>query len=222
MGFTDEVRQRTDPLHQQIFRHPFVVGIGNGSLDVEAFKFYIRQDYLFLIQYSRVLALAVAKAPDLDSMGRFAQLLHETLNTEMALHRSYCTRFSIGEEELEATEPAPTTVAYTTFLLDTAHRGSFSQAVMTLLPCQWGYCEIGERLAAQGEPANAPLYAEWIRMYSSTEFRALADWARALADRLAESASPTERQRMEEAYVTSTRYEYLFWDMAYSREQWPL
>ncbi|MBI2872023.1 MAG: thiaminase II [Chloroflexi bacterium] len=222
MGFTDEVRRATDAMHQRIFAHPFVTGIGDGTLPLERFRFYVRQDYVFLVQYSRVLALAVAKAPDLESMGKLAQLLHETLNTEMALHRGYCARLGIGEAELEATEAAPTTVAYTTFLLDVAARGTFGETVAALLPCQWGYCEIGERLASQGEPADAPLYAEWVRMYSSAEFRQLADWARGLADRLAAQAGPDERRRMAEAYATSTRYEYMFWEMAYRLEQWPV
>ncbi len=86
----------------------------------------------------------------------------------------------------------------------------------------WGYCEIGLDLAARGRPADQPLYAEWIDMYSSAEFTELTGWLRGLVDRLAESASAEERARMEQAYVTSSRYEHAFWDMAYRLEEWPV
>lgn len=222
MGFADEVEKKAEAIRQAILRHPFVVGIGDGSLPEEKFKFYIRQDYVYLIDYSRVLALASARAPDLETMGRFARLLDETLNTEMALHRSYCARFGITERELEETRAAPTTLAYTRFLLYTASQGTFGELVASLLPCQWGYWEIGDYLAKRGEPRDKPLYCEWIRMYSSREFRELAFWLRSLTNRVARRAGAAERSRMQEAYLTSLRYEYLFWEMSYREEAWPV
>ncbi len=221
MGFADHVEKKAGPLRRAILSHPFVTGIGDGTLDVERFRFYVRQDYIYLIDYSRVLALASARAPDLDAQLQFAHLLHETLNTEMRLHREYCAQLGITERELEETAAAPTTVAYTSFLLKVAYQGSYPELAASFLPCQWGYWEIGDHLARKGEPRGAPLYCQWIRMYASQEYKALADWARSLANRLAEKASPSEIARMEEAYLTSLRYEYLFWDMAYNLEVWP-
>ena len=221
MSFTQGLEARHAGLRQAILRHPFVTGIGDGSLPVEAFKFYVRQDYAYLIEYARVLAQASAKAPDLESMGWFAGLLHETLHTEMALHRSYCARFGISAQELEETQPAPATAAYTSFLLATAHQGSFGELTAALLPCQWGYCEIGEHLVHRGLPPNAPLYADWIRTYSSPEFVAIGRHLRGLVDRVAQSAGPAERARMEAAYRTSLRYELAFWEAAYRQEAWP-
>ena len=101
MAFADEMEKKAQPIRRAILNHPFVTGIGDGTLDMEKFKFYVRQDYVYLIGYSRVLAIASARAPDLDTMGRFARLLHETLNTEMELHRSYCAQFGITARELE-------------------------------------------------------------------------------------------------------------------------
>ena len=222
MTFTDEIRARAESSQQAIFNHPFVTGIGDGTLDVERFHHFIRQDYLFLIEYSRVLALASARAPALEEMGRFAELLTETLTTEMALHRDYCARFGITGGELDATKATSTTQAYTDFLLKTAYSGSFTELCCALLPCMWGYCEIGLKLAQRGKPVQQPLYAEWIDMYSSAEFQSLAGWLRGLVDRLAQQASAEEHARMETAYIVSTRYEYAFWDMAWRLEQWPV
>ena len=222
MRFADDVEKRAEPIRLAILNHPFVTGIGDGTLDVEKFKFYVRQDYVYLIEYSRVLALASARAPDLDTIGRFAHLLHETLHTEMELHRRYCGQFGITRRELEETNAAPTTLAYTNFLLNVAYMGSFPELAASFLPCQWGYWEVGEHLASKGEPKDAPLYSQWIRMYVSQEYKSLAEWARSLASRLAEDASPTEVSKMEKAYLTSLKYEYLFWEMAYNLETWPV
>ncbi len=194
--------------------------MGEGSLPVEKFRYYMMQDYVYLIDYSRVLALASARAPDLETMGWFAQLLDETLNTEMDLHRIYCAEFGISRQRLEDTRPAPTTIGYTSFLLKVAHQGTFGELVAALLPCQRGYWEIGEYLACRGEPREAPLYGQWIHMYSSAEFAALAQHIRGLADHLGNQAGPVEQEAMKEAYLTSLRFEHMFWDMAYNLDGW--
>ncbi|MBW8005497.1 MAG: thiaminase II [candidate division NC10 bacterium] len=222
MSFSELLWKKAEPIWQKTLHHPFVQGIGDGTLEVDKFKFYIRQDYIFLVEYSRVLALAAAKGSDLATMGKFAELLHATLNTEMALHRGYAEKFGIGRNELEQTKPAPTAVAYTRHLLGVAALGSLSEIVASLLPCQWGYCEIGSTLAKQGEPKNQPLYGEWIRTYASPEFAALAQWIRALLDSLGESAGAPERARMEECFLLSARYEHAFWDMSWRLEAWPV
>ena len=220
MAFADDIERESLPIRQAILAHPFVAGVGAGTLETARFKHYVLQDYVYLIDYSRVLALAAAKAPDLPTMGWFAQLLDETLNREMDLHRRYCAQFGITPAELESTIAAPTTVAYTSYLLRLAHQGSFAELVAGLLPCQWGYWEIGDHLARQGEPANAPLYCQWIQMYADPEFAALADQIRNLANRLGEQAGPAEVAAMGQAYLTSLRFEYRFWDMAYNLENW--
>lgn len=220
MGFIEGVEERSLPVRQAILRHPFVQGIGRGDLDLERFKHYIAQDYVYLIDYARALALGAARAPELETMSWFAGLLDETLNTEMELHRGYCAQFGISREELEDTRPAPTTVAYTSYLIRVASQGSFGELAASLLPCQWGYWEIGDHLDRQGPPSHAPLYAEWVEMYSSTEFRDLAMHLRTITDRIGSSASPDEQAAMENAYVTSLRLEHQFWDMSWNLERW--
>jgi thiaminase/transcriptional activator TenA len=220
-SFSQRLRRRADAVWEAQHRHPFVRGIGDGTLDLEAFKFWVRQDYLFLIEYARVLGLAAAKAPDLETMTRFAGLLDETLRVEMGLHRSYAAEFGISEEELEREEMASATRAYTDFLVRTAAVGDFAELVAALTPCMWGFCEIAQRLAAGPKPAD-DRYRRWIEMYSSPEFAELARWCRDLLDRLAQGLRAKEQQRLENAFLTSSRYEYLFWEAAYRCEGWPV
>ena len=219
--FTDRLYRLAQPVWEAQHSHPFVQGIGDDSLDIEKFKFWVRQDYLFLIDYARLLALAVARAPDLDSMRRFADLVHGTLNVEMDLHRSYAAEFGISAAELEAEEKAPTTRGYTDFLLRVAALDEFSGLIAALLPCMWGFSDLGQRLAQGPGPADER-YAKWIEMYSSEEFAELADWCRALVDRVAAGLPEESLRRMEDAFLTSSRYELLFWEMAWRQERWPV
>jgi thiaminase (transcriptional activator TenA) len=198
VSFAAELRRAADPVWEAQHGHPFVRGIGDGTLAEERFRFYVRQDYLYLIDYGRLLALGAARAPRLEWMRRFAALAQSVLETEMDLHRGFAARWGISGAELEAERPAPATTAYCDFLLRTAALGDFAELVAALLPCMWGYAEIGERLAAAGAPAHDG-YAEWIAMYASPEFAELAAWCRELTDAVAEGAGVAARERMRAA-----------------------
>jgi thiaminase/transcriptional activator TenA len=220
MEFSARLRQLAEPVWQAQHSHPFVRGIGDGSLALERFQFWIRQDYLFLIEYCRLFGLAAARAPDLATLARFADLLQATARTEMSLHRSYAAEFGISDEDLEREEMAPATRAYTDFLIRVAATGDFAELVAALLPCMWGFSEIGQRLAAGGRPGDHR-YAAWIETYASPDFAELARWCRELLDRLAADAGEETRRRMAAAFITSSRYELAFWESAWTEQHWP-
>ena len=217
--FTARLRQTVDGIWEAQHQHPFVRGIGDGTLEEERFKFWLRQDYVFLIEFARLLALAAARSPDLETMTRFARLITETLETEMSVHRAYAAEFGIAVEELERESAAPTTRGYADFLLRVAAIGDFAELAAVLLPCMWGFSEIGQRLAKPPIPRDHR-YARWIAMYGSREFAELAQWCRELLDRITEGLPERELQRLEAAFLTSSRYEWQFWEMAWKMEHW--
>lgn len=219
MRFTDELRRVADAIWQAQLEHPFVRGIGDGSLAVERFGFWVRQDYLFLIEYCRLFALAAARAPDLETLRRFADLLQATAGTEMELHRENAREFGIDRAALEAERMAPTTRAYTDFLIRTASTEDYGELLAALLPCMWGFAEIGQALQASGLPDD-PRCAKWIKMYADPEFIALAEWCRQVVDDVARESGQRARTRMSNAFLTSSRYELAFWEMAWRQETW--
>ena len=219
-SFTKRLYSLAEPILEAQYEHPFVRGIADGTLDLERFKFWIRQDYLFLVDYARLLALAIVRAPGLPAMRHFADLAQSTLNVEMELHRSYAAEFGITEQELEKEEKAPTTRGYTDFLLRVASTGEFSELTAGLLPCIWGFSELGQRLA-RSRPAEER-YARWIDMYSSVEFAEQAAWCRQLVEQAAAGLPQDALRRMEQAFLTSSRYEYQFWEIAWQQQRWPV
>ena len=208
-----------DPVWQAQREHPFIRGIADGTLTLQRFSFYVRQDYLFLIEYARLLALGAARSPDLTTMTRFSQLTTEILTTEMDLHRSFAAEFGISADELETESPAPTTQGYTDFLVRTAAQGDFAELAAALLPCMWGYAEIGQDLAGERRSPDER-YARWVDMYASAGFAELSDWCRALVDRLGAALADEAQARLERAFLTSSRYELAFWEMAWNGERW--
>lgn len=219
-GFYAEIRRDTAPVWKAILDHPFVRGIGDGTLSRERFEFFLKQDYVYLIDYGRLFGLAAVKAPSVSDMGVFATLLSVTLNTEMELHRKTCEAFGIAREELEKTRKALVTSAYTDYLLRVGQEGDLADILAVLVPCACGYAEIAGALKSRGLPEN-PFYREWIDAYTSPEYVGLCDW---LVDRLnahAEGVPPRSRERLERMYETSARYEYLFFDMSWKMEEWP-
>ena len=221
MRASDAFRAAAHEIWEANFAHPFVQGIGDGTLSEERFRFYLAQDYVYLIDFSRFFAVAAAKGQGLAPMERFAKLLDETLHFEMDLHRSLCAEFGFSRQDLEHTRPAPTCLAYTCYLLRVAYEGEAWSLLAALLPCSWGYGEIGLRLKAKGLPAVAH-YAKWIETYSSAEYQEIVEWLRSLFDEAAGDASGPSRARLQEIFDTSSRWEYLFWEMAWKMEGWPV
>ena len=222
MKTSERLRLEYSYLWEKLFQHPFVSEMGRGSLPIEKFQFYVKQDYYFLIQYSRVLAIASAKAPNLQLMGQFSDLLTETINTEMDLHRSFAQEFNIPRDSLENVEPAPVTIAYTDYLLRVAYEGSLLDIIATLLPCQWGYAETGAYLKANGNLSSDNQYLPWIEMYTSDEFGVFVEQLKENLEELAGGGEAASYRRISGNFLTSTRYEYLFWDMSYALSAWPV
>ncbi|WP_096391519.1 thiaminase II [Halopenitus persicus] len=219
MSFTTDLESVAEPIWDDILSHPMVEALGDGTLEEAPFRYWVRQDYVYLIEYARVFAYGAARAPDLDRMATLAELLESTISDEMDLHRAYAAEFGIDESALEATDPSPTTQGYTDFLVRVASTDAFGDLIAALLPCMWGFNETGKRLARRGLPDD-DRYADWIETYAGAEFTELTDWCKALLDDVAADASHRDRERYRDRFETSARYEYRFWDAAWRQEGW--
>ena len=219
-SFYQDMRKKSDKLWNKIFQHPFVTGIGDGSLSRDKYEFYLKQDYAYLTDFSRVFALATAKAFILKDMSYFATLLNVTLNMEMDLHRKTCEAFGITSNELEKTDKGLITLSYTNLLVRTCYEGSIADITAVLLPCAAGYIEIGQQLKSQGLPDNK-FYQDWINTYSSKEFADMTNWLIERMNELAKGATEARTAYWYHLYSLSAHFEYLFFDMSWKKELWP-
>ncbi len=197
-------------------RHGFVEGLRDGSLPRPAFLHYLRQDYVFLIHFSRAWALAVVKAGTLDEMRACAASVHALLQEEMALHVSICASEGITEAELLATEERPENAAYTRYVLDCGFSGDFTTLLTALAPCVLGYGEIGQRLMAE---KSSDAYADWIATYGGEEYQSLCRNVGHLLDGALERRFGSGYDRLPvwtdllSVFTQATRLEVGFWQM---------
>lgn len=220
---SDRLFHTVEPLWNAYLEHPFVRGIGDGTLAPEKFRHYLQQDYVYLKEYCRIFAIGAAKSPDLDTMGLFSSLLHGTLHIEMDLHRAYAAEFGLSNADLEQTRPSAAMTGYTSYMLNVAQAGGVENAAAAVLACAWSYNFIGQQLAARHPASLAhPLYGKWVQMYSSPEFTALAERCIALVNRLSAGKPEHELQALEDIVVKTSYFEYMFWDMAETTALWPV
>lgn len=222
MSFSDHLQKLAKPIWDAQLTHPFVVALGEGILPERKFKYYILQDARFLGDLARVFAAAAHKAPDSESALRFNKLAEETITVERSLHESYGNCWKMTPKQITSVPMAPTNYAYTRHMLAVAATGSVAEITVVALPCAWIYCVVGQHLLKNGPPHAGHPYRDWLLLYASPEFAEVQRWMRAKVDKWAKTAGKEERQRMEEAFVISSRYEWMFWEMAWNEEQWPV
>jgi hydroxymethylpyrimidine kinase/phosphomethylpyrimidine kinase len=213
--FTRQVWESTAGLRRAIDGLPFLRQLADGTLAEPAFIEYLRQDALYLQEYSRVLAGLSALAPTQDQQLLWARSAQQCLVVERSLHESW-----LGVPA--ADEPSAVCTAYTSYLRSLVASGEYATAVAGVLPCFWIYADVGERIKAAVADRAAHPYRQWIDQYGDPDFAARCEQVRRLADRLAEAGSQRARQRMAAAFTTATRYEWMFWDAPWRGEHWPV
>ena len=195
MRTTQRLYEAAHPIWEQCHDHPFVRGIGDGSLDLEKFRWFLLQDYLYLFDYARVFAYGVVKARDPGLMRTFSANVDAILGGEMKVHRAYMARLGITEEQVFSVQPALSNLSYTHYMLSCAAAGGPAEIIAAILSCSWSYAEIGTRLAAIPGAADHPFYGEWIRSYAGEDYQKTNDALVELMDTLAESCTEAEYQR---------------------------
>jgi len=198
--------------------HPFIQGLGNGTLDEDSFRHYMIQDYLYLLDYSKVFALGVVKSREEELMRRFAAMVAGTLQGEMSIHKSYMKRLGITDEDIQNTKISFANQSYTAYMLDRANRGDALEILVTVLACAWSYAEIGERLGKIPNAKEHPLFGEWIQGYSSKEYQDDTKEMIDLVDKMGKDISPEKENYVKDIFIQCSHYEYDFWEMAYRKE----
>ncbi len=209
---------RTEARHNWLryTEHAFVEGLADGSLLRNAFLHYLKQDYVFLIHFSRAWALGITKAETVDEMRLCANTVNALINEEIALHVKICEEAGISEAELFETEERAENLSYTRYVLDAGHSGDFLDLMATLAPCVMGYGEIGARLLPD---ADQSVYVDWIKTYGGSDYQGLCEAVGKLIDdavarRLGDRPQQSPRWPLLcKRFDMATRLEVGFWDM---------
>ena len=219
-SYSSRLWESISDIYGAILAHPFITGLTDGTLPEESFAFYVIQDALYLREYARALAAVASRAPTASAMRMFASHAAEAIAAELELHGTLLTELGISKEAAARAEPAPVNLAYTSYLLATVRGGSYAEGVGVVLPCYWIYSEVGKELLRLGSPD--PRYRRWIATYGADEYGQVVAEVIAELDRVSLSLSDEENARVRRHFRTTSRYEWMFWQMGYAQESWPL
>jgi thiaminase (transcriptional activator TenA) len=220
-GFSAGLRDGCERIWTGLHGHPFLGELARGTLPLEKFRFFIEQDLLFLPEFARCMALGAAKSRREEELEFFNRQLDGIVRLEIPSNRRLLEQVTgLGAADRGGSlAMAPANLAYTSFLLATAAAGGPAEITAAILPCSWSYVEIARGLG--GEVAEHPVYSDWVGFYlQDTEADLVADM-RATLDEMAAGAGPADRERLAEIFRMSSRLEGMFWEMAYTLDQWP-
>lgn len=201
------------PTWDDYIQHDFVKQLAAGTLAADSFRHYLIQDYLYLIHYTRVMALSVYKSQTLAQMRVGQAGINAMLDMEIGMYLDFCRQWDIPLEEVENAAESSITIAYSRYILDAAMSGSLAELYAAIAPCLMGYGEIGKRIKAQGFIADNP-YQPWIDVFSSAEFQAISAQNEAQIDVLLAEASPSQADKFQRLFNTAARMEVNFWQQA--------
>ena len=214
-SFSQQLMNEAEPIWRKIFAHPFLQEIKDGTLPLEKFQYYLGQDYHYLEGFGRAVAMTLAKAPNSSIL---EELSHRVMTPiERPLHHQLVAEAGMSMDDVQDAQRSPTNTAYVNHMLTTAAHHGLGATAASLLPCPWTYHLLRDELGA----SEHPLYSQWTAFYVAGLLQNSVDAWRSFVDREAQSAGPRELEAMREAFLTSSRYEYMFWEMAYNMEQWP-
>jgi thiaminase (transcriptional activator TenA) len=220
VSFSAQLWDGISDIYEAILGHPFLTGLADGTLPEDSFAFYVIQDALYLRDYARALTAVASRAPTASAMRMFAGHAADAVTAELELHGSLLDELGISHEILEHAEPAPTNLAYTSYLLATSWTGTYAEGVGAVLPCYWLYAAVGKRLLASGSPD--PRFQRWITTYGGDEYGSVVAEVIAELDRVSDGLSDDERARVRRHFRTTSRYEWMFWQMGWVSESWPV
>ena len=219
MSFSRGLKAEASKVWEEGYNHPFVQEIGQGILDKEKFKFYLLQDYLYLLQYSKVFAIAAIKSETEELMTNFTKIQYFILANEMDLHREYMAGFGIKPADVINVKSALYNRTYTANMLAIGQTGGLAEVLATIFPCAWTYSDWGKRLKKQyANMLEGNFYRTWIEKYASEEFENSFAWFYNTLDNLVSNMTDKQRERIKDIFVSSVEFEYLFWEMAYKQQ----
>ncbi len=210
-GLFDRLKDDNVPAWRAYTQHDFVLRLADGTLPEAAFRRYLVQDYLFLIQFARAYALAAYKSDTLADIRQASASLANIAEREMSLHVGFCKGWGLSEGQMEATPEARETMAYTRFVLERGMAGDLLDLHVALAPCLIGYAEIARSIATVS-PDNP--YRAWVEAYASDDYQAVAAREAEVLDSLMERrGGPGRIASLSATFGAATRLEADFWQM---------
>ena len=219
MNTVDRLLGATTEIWKAYNEHPFVLGIQNGTLDKDKFRYYIIQDYLYLEEYAKTFAVGVAKAKSLKIANLFAKYI-SVMNGELDVHNGYLAKLKVTQEEIDSTPRSLDNLSYTSYMLRVAYEEGEAEILAAILSCAYSYEVIAKNMVKNNpESIHDEFYGDWIKSYTSEAYAEENVILLNELNRLTETYTEKQIQHLIDIFVTCSRYELAFWEMSWTRSQ---
>ena len=219
MKVVDKLRKDAYSIWKEIIKHPFVVELVSGKLPIKKFKFYILQDYNYLITAMKNFAIIASKAPSVENMREVIDILNLEAKSEFDGYKDFLDRLGYTLEDASKIIPIPVSVSYSSFLLSTSSLKSYAEAITSVLPCFWSYAEIADHYKKRLNTNTNQLYKDWLEVYGIHSYLRLVDKMKNLVN---DAGEGFPYEKLKSVFITASRYEYMFWEAVYKQHEWPV
>lgn len=217
MAIIEKLLSATAGIWAEYNQHPFVKGIEDGTLDKEKFKYYIIQDYLYLIEYAKVFGIGIAKAKSMETLKLFGSYVHQLTDGEMDIHRGYMGELGISQQEIDDTPHALDNLSYTSYMLRVAYEEGEAEILAAILSCAYSYEVIAQNIVKNNpESLNHPFYGQWISGYASDAYGKENTVLIDMIEKLTVDYTEAQMKHLVDIFVACSRYETAFWDLAWN------
>lgn len=219
MKITERLRKDSESEWKKIINHPFVVELYTGTLPMEKFNFYILQDYHYLVTAIKNFGVIASRADSVETMREVVEILHLESTSEFEGYGDLLIELGHTIEEASEIEPVPASVSYGSFLLSTSSTRPFAESITSVLPCFWSYAEIASSHRDRIEGNSNGIYREWAEVYLTDSYLSLVEKIKGLVNAAGERY---QYDRLKNVFITASRYEHMFWDAVYNKDNWNL
>ena len=211
--FSDWLAARAEPYWSRAVEHRFTRQLAADALPDAVYRRYLIQDYAFVDVLVRIVAYAIAKAPDMPPKSRLAAFLASVTSEENDYFLRSFEALGVEVEVWRNAPLGPTASAFREVMLGAAEDGGYEEVLAVFLPAEWCYLSWAKTVAGQA-PERFYL-KEWIELHDNPDFEAFVAWLRDEMDRRGPGL-PTERQeRLAGLFRSMMALEVAFFDEAY-------
>ena len=218
MNVSQRLFEKVKDIWEECNHHPFIQELAKGTLPIEKFRFYMIQDHLYLMQYAKLFVLGLVKSKKEEDIRSFASLISSTIDTENAVHRDYLKRLGITREMIDSAKMGLLNESYTNYMLSIGFKDGLAEIAAAVLSCSWSYKFIGDYVKSVPSSGENQYFAHWIDEYTSEEYNKSNDDIINFINKAAENYSEEQLKYLDEIMINCSRYELMFWDMAYKME----
>ena len=212
MNLSERLKKDAEDIWNSIYVHPFVQELFEGTLPERKFRFYILQDYNYLVASIKNFSLLASRAENVDTMKELVNIAYIESTGEFQAYGNFLRKLGLTIDRAQNNESVNEAESYIRFILSTSSAKSLEEGITAVLPCYWSYAEIAKFHEKKLKVNKNELYQEWASSYFEEGYLDLVNRIRKLVDQIRDDFS---YDKLRQVFITSSKYEYRFWDAMY-------